>query len=156
MSSITGTWILIFLVLLVFFSICIPAVFFSRKNKNNKKGDLQSSQERLARTVDSLCECVVRKDNDPCDELKVRKIFANFKAMLLEKNKRYGDSALNPLKIFNKEGSSNQIKARLDDKLNRIKNGPRKPRKNDLADLIGYLILECVDEGYEDFSDLLD
>ena len=44
--------------------------------------------------------------------------------ILLEKNKRYGDSALHPVNVFSKLPATNSIQVRLDDKLNRIKNGP--------------------------------
>ena len=61
--------------------------------------------------------------------------------MLVEKNISYGNSALNPIKIFSKINSAEQIQIRIDDKLNRIKNGQNFPGDNDLDDLIGYLIL---------------
>jgi len=77
------------------------------------------------------------------------------KQMLLEKNRRYGDSALKPLGIFNKDGASNSILARLDDKLARIKNADEL-RKNDIADLIGYLVLLCVAKDWKEFGDLID
>ena len=64
--------------------------------------------------------------------------------MLLEKNEKYGDSALNPTKIFSKENPIEQIKTRIDDKLTRIKNQTLTGEKDDedvIKDLIGYLIL---------------
>jgi len=44
---------------------------------------------------------------------------------------------------------------RLDDKLKRVQNADEL-RKNDIADIIGYLILLCVNQGWDDFSDLID
>ena len=85
----------------------------------------------------------------------------NFRVFLLEKNKRYGDSALKPLGIFTNhlEGrfsqAKNTILTRIDDKLNRVKNS-EELRKNDVSDLIGYLFLLCVNEGWDSFEDLLD
>ena len=75
--------------------------------------------------------------------------------LLLEKNRRYGDSALKPAHIFNKEDAATSIYARLDDKLGRIANST-DVRKNDVADLMGYLILLCVARGWTDFYDLID
>jgi len=81
--------------------------------------------------------------------------------MLNEKNKRYGDSALQPLGIFSSfvsEDNSeafNGIMIRLDDKLKRVANADRL-RKNDIADLIGYLFLLCKEMDWEDFEDLID
>lgn len=62
-------------------------------------------------------------------------------SMLVSKNISYGNSALNPIKIFSKINSAEQIQIRIDDKLNRIKNSQNFPGDNDLDDLIGYLIL---------------
>lgn len=61
--------------------------------------------------------------------------------MLLEKNESYGDSALNPKRIFSKADSVEQIKVRIDDKLSRIQNGSSFENDNDLDDLLGYLVL---------------
>jgi hypothetical protein len=67
-----------------------------------------------------------------CDEIK---------DMLIEKNKSYGDSALDPIRIFSKANTDEQIKIRIDDKLSRISRGSEFYGDNDIDDLIGYLIL---------------
>lgn len=61
--------------------------------------------------------------------------------MLIKKNISYGDSALNPIRIFSQADNQEQIKIRIDDKINRIKNGSGFAGDNDIDDLIGYLIL---------------
>jgi len=61
--------------------------------------------------------------------------------MLIKKNVSYGDSALNPMRLFAKSDSVEQLKVRIDDKLNRIQNDKAFPGDNDIDDLIGYLIL---------------
>ena len=61
--------------------------------------------------------------------------------MLIEKNISYGDSALTPIRVFSKADNLEQIKVRIDDKLNRIVNSESYPGDNDIDDLIGYLIL---------------
>ena len=64
------------------------------------------------------------------------------KDLLLEKNQKYGDSALTPLKVFSKLDSEEAICARIDDKMSRIKNNGITPDTEDtLNDLIGYLVL---------------
>ena len=67
-----------------------------------------------------------------CDEVK---------ELLLEKNRKYGDSALNPVRIFSKSGPVEQIKVRLDDKLSRIRNQQSDEDEDVVNDLIGYLVL---------------
>lgn len=61
--------------------------------------------------------------------------------MLIKKNVSYGDSALSPMRLFAKSDATEQIKVRIDDKLNRIKNAQGFAGDNDIDDLIGYLIL---------------
>jgi hypothetical protein len=72
----------------------------------------------------------------------------NIKNMLIEKNKSYGDSALDPIRIFSKADSDEQIKIRIDDKLSRISRGSQYYGDNDIDDLIGYLILLKVSKIY--------
>ena len=62
--------------------------------------------------------------------------------LLIQKNQAYGNSALEPIRIFSKASSNEQILVRIDDKLNRIKQGTNCLDDEDvLQDLIGYLIL---------------
>lgn len=62
--------------------------------------------------------------------------------LLIQKNRAYGNSALEPIRIFSKASSNEQILVRIDDKLNRIKQGANCLDDEDvLQDLIGYLIL---------------
>lgn len=61
--------------------------------------------------------------------------------MLIEKNKSYGDSALDPVRIFSGSDNQEQLKVRIDDKLSRISRGREYLGDNDLDDLIGYLVL---------------
>lgn len=61
--------------------------------------------------------------------------------LLIEKNISYGDSALSPNRIFAQSDNVEQLKVRIDDKLNRVKNNQGFAGDNDIDDLIGYLIL---------------
>ena len=67
----------------------------------------------------------------------------DIKELLLYKNKQYGDSALNPSRIFSKSSAVEQLLVRIDDKLNRIKKGAGLVGDDEdvIQDLIGYLIL---------------
>lgn len=64
--------------------------------------------------------------------------------MLIEKNISYGNSALQPIKIFSKGDDLDGLRNRIDDKLSRIKNEQSYAGDNDVDDLIGYLILYKV------------
>ena len=62
--------------------------------------------------------------------------------LLKEKNKAYGNTALNPSNIFSKLSSTEAICARIDDKLARISNkGINDKTEDTIDDLIGYLFL---------------
>ena len=74
---------------------------------------------------------------------KIEAVCDSIKILLLEKNKRYGDSALNPTRIFSKADNVEQLLVRIDDKLNRIQKGAGLIATDEdvIQDLIGYLIL---------------
>jgi hypothetical protein len=69
-------------------------------------------------------------------------VLNDLKSLLLEKNAKYGDSALNPKRIFSKSGAEEQILVRIDDKLSRIQNGAED--ENNVQDLMGYLVLLSI------------
>ncbi len=66
------------------------------------------------------------------------------KNLLLEKNRKYGNSALEPARIFSKASSIEQILVRIDDKLNRIRNRQNDEDEDVYFDLAGYLVLLLV------------
>lgn len=64
--------------------------------------------------------------------------------LLIYKNQKYGNSALEPKNIFYKGNAETSILIRLDDKLGRIINNTDEIRVNDVCDIIGYLVLYLV------------
>jgi hypothetical protein len=78
-----------------------------------------------------------------CDEIK---------DMLIKKNQSYGDSAIDPIRIFSNANPDEQIKIRIDDKLSRISRGSEFYGDNDIDDLIGYLILFKVSKVLSDVN----
>ncbi len=65
--------------------------------------------------------------------------------LLLRKNEKYGNSALEPLNVFSEAGAVAGIKVRIDDKLKRIKNaGLVDATEDTLIDLAGYMILLMI------------
>lgn len=95
----------------------------------------------------------------PDTQRKICEITDAIKDLLLYKNQKYGDSAINPKKIFYKGDSTNSILIRLDDKIGRVmSNTDEKPRVNDTVDIIGYGILLLISmsvnkEDIEKFKD---
>ena len=64
--------------------------------------------------------------------------------LLLAKNRKYGNSALEPCRIFSRANAVEQILVRIDDKLNRIKNRQDDEDEDVIMDLAGYLILLMI------------
>ena len=77
-------------------------------------------------------------------EQKLEVTLDTIREMLLEKNRKYGNSALEPIRVFSKADSLEQIAVRMDDKLSRIKSAQEDDLEDAKLDLIGYLVLEMI------------
>jgi len=76
---------------------------------------------------------------------KIKSKCKQLENLLLQKNAKYGNSALEPLNVFSGAGAVAGIKMRIDDKLKRIKNaGLVDATEDTLQDLAGYLILLMI------------
>jgi len=72
----------------------------------------------------------------------IKAVISDIEQLLLEKNRKYGDSALRPVRIFSNATPVEQILVRIDDKLSRISQGHGWDEEEDtITDLIGYLVL---------------
>ena len=76
-----------------------------------------------------------------CDQLK---------STLLEKNLRYGNSALNPVRIMSKASPDEQLRVRIDDKLSRLVRGSKELVEDEdvVQDLAAYLVLLLVHRAF--------
>ena len=88
----------------------------------------------------------------PSTEESVKKVANSMVDLLKYKNAKYGNAVLESLNVFQGKCKAGQ---RLDDKLGRVKNSDEL-RKNDVSDLIGYLMITCVEKGWDDFSEFKD
>ena len=74
--------------------------------------------------------------------VQVTVVLEEIRDLLIAKNQKYGNSALEPLGVFSKLDSKEGLLVRIDDKLKRIKNGSLEKDDEDVVnDLIGYLVL---------------
>ena len=99
---------------------------------------------------DGYCVCTAShmvarvSDNvmEPPFAIKVGEVLEQIERMLIEKNRKYGNSALEPIGVFSKLSPKEGLLIRIDDKLKRIKNGSLDKDDEDVVnDLIGYLVL---------------
>ena len=79
----------------------------------------------------------------PESEMKISGVCDDIKELLINKNRKYGNSALKPCRVFSKASAVEQLLVRIDDKLNRIMQGAGLLANDEdvVNDLIGYLIL---------------
>jgi hypothetical protein len=74
--------------------------------------------------------------------IQVEEVLDSIEKMLIDKNRKYGNSALEPLGVFSQLSAKEGLLIRIDDKLKRIKNGSLEKDDEDVVnDLIGYLVL---------------
>lgn len=74
-------------------------------------------------------------------ERDVREVLHELGNLLIEKNRKYGDAALNPKRIFSRADTTEQIKTRIDDKLSRVANAQTDDTEDPEWDLMGYFVL---------------
>lgn len=77
----------------------------------------------------------------------ISNICDTIKKTLIDKNIEYGNSALDPIRVFSTSNTREQLRVRIDDKLSRIwyiARNEGKIKEDTKIDLIGYLILELV------------
>ena len=88
---------------------------------------------------------------------QVYQVLGEIQEMLIAKNQKYGNSALEPLGVFSKLSAEDGLLVRIDDKLKRIKNGSLEKDDEDVInDLIGYLVLLKIHSNREQSFDELD
>jgi hypothetical protein len=74
--------------------------------------------------------------------VQVGVVLDEIRDLLISKNLKYGNSALEPLGVFSQLSAKEGLLVRIDDKLKRIKNGSLEKDDEDVVnDLIGYLVL---------------
>ena len=73
-------------------------------------------------------------------ELEVREVCDEVATMLVEKNRAYGNSALDPVRVFSRASVVEQLLVRIDDKLSRLSRGSAAGEDVE-RDLMGYLVL---------------
>jgi hypothetical protein len=78
----------------------------------------------------------------------IRAVCAEISEFLVEKNEKYGNSALDPVRIFSRSSVVEQLLVRIDDKISRLAARGRVENDDDdedtVKDLLGYLVLLLV------------
>lgn len=87
----------------------------------------------------------IKEDITPSMREKIGEKCDSIKNLLQDKNRKYGNSATDPLRIFSKGGPMEGLLVRCDDKLSRIRTtGLSESGEDQVVDLIGYLVLISI------------
>ena len=102
------------------------------------KKDTQMSESNSYPMPTPLVEHVFSHD--------VQMVLKELGDMLIEKNRKYGNSALDPSRVFSRSDTVEQLKVRIDSKINRIRNGSINGdgSYDSIKDLVGYLVLLLI------------
>ena len=100
------------------------------------------------RAVLRVCECLVLRRIEADFDTLLDKVLDDARVLLVHKNQAYGDSALNPLRVFSKASLKEQLLVRLDDKVSRLARGSAAG-EDVAADMLGYLLLVSIAEKRE-------
>lgn len=104
-----------------------------------KWDDGTGSWERLENLMEEY-----RASESSSFEQNVRRILEGVADTVVQKNLAYGDSALNPIRVFSKTDRMEQLFVRLDDKLSRVQKGHEYPGDDTIRDIIGYCTLILI------------
>ena len=99
----------------------------------------ESVEKALAERVDEVCGPPIA--SLPESAIAIAKECDRIKAFLVGKNLAYGNSALEPVRIFSTASTVEQLLVRIDDKLSRMQRGFEHGSDDTTLDLLGYLIL---------------
>lgn len=74
---------------------------------------------------------------------EIRAVCDEIREFLVAKNIQYGNSAIEPVRIFSKASTEEQLRVRIDDKISRLVRGNDSIEADDdiVNDLIGYFVL---------------
>lgn len=72
---------------------------------------------------------------------RVNNYLADLGELLIAKNAAYGNSALDPIRVFSTASPVEQLKVRIDDKISRIAKGHDYANEDTLTDIAGYIVL---------------
>lgn len=121
------------------------------KNRKCEMWEPEAYLSCLKHTKTDTCTTYLPEDKPLTNtQALIAKVCDEIKELLLEKNRKYGDSAINPKRVFSKASAIEQINVRLDDKISRLISGQEDDTEDVELDLVGYLVLKRVAKEVQD------
>lgn len=74
-------------------------------------------------------------------DVQVSDVLDEVESLLTRKNAAYGNSALEPVRVFSTADPVEQLRVRIDDKLSRLRSSLNDDNEDTVLDLMGYLVL---------------
>lgn len=101
-------------------------------------------QEVLETTFEELLYSLGENQHPAPAAFDIVSVCLEIAQLLCDKNRKYGNSALDPMRVFSKANTLEQIDVRIDDKLSRLKTSSADDNEDAAKDLLGYLVLREV------------
>ncbi len=99
-------------------------------------------QSAIRQACAEMADYIIEKEHiNEADQEGVRLACRGMANFLLEKNVAYGNSIFEPVHIYSKVDTLEQINVRIDDKLSRLFRGKEYPGDDTMKDLAGYYLL---------------
>ena len=111
------------------------------------------NKEMKNKTIEETKIAIEESNTDMLSvELKIMRVFGRMCNFIRGKNRSYGNSVLNPIRLFSKADDYEQLMVRIDDKLSRLERGNFDIEDSvELhKDLMGYHALVLVKLGFGD------
>ena len=111
------------------------------------------SSKKSKKAIDKIENAIEESNKDiSIAKFKIVKVFGKMCNFIVKKNESYGNSVLNPIRLFSKADDYEQLMVRIDDKLSRLERGnfEIEDRVELHKDLMGYHALVLVKLGYGD------
>jgi hypothetical protein len=99
------------------------------------------------------CRAYFEKFDAVTFEKDLKAVLREVYDFLITQNKAYGDASLNPVKVFSRSDSVEQLKVRIDDKLSRFIKGAEYPEDDDERELLADLVLLQIARRREEHKD---
>jgi hypothetical protein len=123
-----------------------PMLFTTKHAASEYAHDVLCAEDCIDIVPWPLAQQPTPADLKPTDFFRadVKAVLAEVEELLVSKNLAYGDSALNPVRIFSKAEPAAQLDVRIDDKLSRIARGSNAG-EDVVLDLTGYLVMKLIE-----------
>ncbi len=98
--------------------------------------------------IGRVCDVLVLRSMVAVYAVELDRVLADARKLLISKNAAYGNSALDPVRVFSTASLKEQLLVRLDDKASRLARG-QAAGEDVAADMLGYLLLVVIAEKRE-------